>query len=274
MRLLSMTAAAFFGVFAATAQAQAPSTESKIPVEQTVPPVKESIEIGLSTEKIAITSNFVGTDLTIFGALDNADPQIQRQGHYDILVVLDGPPRDEVVRRKSRVFGIWVNTASMEFQGVPASYSLASTRPLQDITDDKTYKQLGIGVDYVPLHAMPGSGTNGQVRTFEKALRELKVRNHLYVQRIGDVQFISQTLFRATLTIPANVPIGTHHARAYLFRNGVFIRETSTSMVIVKSGFENAVYEYAHQHSLFYGLFAVVLGMFTGWFGRIVFRRD
>ena len=32
----------------------------------------ESMEIGLSTDSVSITSDFTGADLTIFGALDNA----------------------------------------------------------------------------------------------------------------------------------------------------------------------------------------------------------
>lgn len=281
MRLpvLPLATAAFLSCMDASASAQASKPAVQTGTETTaaaVPaqPVPESIEIGLSTEKIAITSNFSGTDLTIFGALDNADPQIQRQGHYDIIVVLEGPARNLVVRRKSRVLGIWINTASVEFAGVPASYSLASTRNLQDITDARTYQQLGLGVDALALRPVPEDSSSTQYAAFSQALRELKVRHHLYLQRIGDVQFISQTLFRATLTVPANVPIGTHRARAFLFRNGVFIRATSTNLEIVKSGFENAVYENAHEHGFFYGLFAVALAMFSGWFGRIIFRRD
>ena len=70
----------------------------------------ETIEIGLSTDSVAITSNFAGADLTIFGALDNADPLVARQGRYDVIVVLEGPARPVVVRRKNRILGMWINT--------------------------------------------------------------------------------------------------------------------------------------------------------------------
>jgi uncharacterized protein (TIGR02186 family) len=88
------------------------------------------------------------------------------------------------------------------------------------------------------------------------------------------VQFLSQTLFRATLNLPPNVPLGTHKARAFLFRNGEFIKETSSNLVIVKAGFEQSVFRAAHEHSFLYGLFAVALAMLTGWMGRLIFRRD
>ena len=77
-----------------------------------------------------------------------------------------------------------------------------------------------------------------------------------------------------SLAIPANVPVGTHRARAFLFRNGVFIDEMSAPLVIVKSGFEAAIYNMAKTQGLTYGLFAVALAVVTGWLGRLLFRRD
>ncbi|MRG54022.1 TIGR02186 family protein [Phyllobacterium sp. SYP-B3895] len=243
--------------------------------QQPVPASKETIEIGLSTDTISITSGFRGTDLTVFGALDNADPLIQRQGRYDVVVILEGPPRNFVVRRKDRYFGIWVNTESVSFQNIPASYSLASTRSLQDITTPKIFAQLSLGVNNIYYEPMPeGFDSSASLREFTKELPRLKQKQLLYNQRVGDVQFLSSTLFRATLSLPANVPVGKHVARAYLFRNGEFLRESSTSLNIVKAGLEFRIFRAANQHSLLYGLFAVFLAVVTGWAGRLVFRKD
>ncbi|KXF79502.1 hypothetical protein ATN84_02640 [Paramesorhizobium deserti] len=234
----------------------------------------ETIEIGLSTETIAITSNFGGTNLTIFGALDNADPLIRRQGRYDIIVVLQGPERDLVVRKKERYLGVWVNAESQTFLGVPLSYSLASTRSLQDIADPKIFRQLSIGVDNFYLAPEAADKSDANIPEFGKELREIKMRQGLYSQRIGDVEFISPTLFRATLSLPTNVPVGRHRARALLFRSGTFVREANTSLQIVKAGLEYRIYEAAQNYSLLYGLFAVFLAVLTGWFGRLLFRKD
>ncbi|WP_432288400.1 TIGR02186 family protein [Aminobacter sp. BA135] len=81
-----------------------------LPARAQEPAHPESIQIGLSTDRVAITADFAGADLTIFGALENADPLINRQGRYDVYVVLEGPARPVVVRRKSRVLGMWINT--------------------------------------------------------------------------------------------------------------------------------------------------------------------
>ncbi|RUZ47378.1 TIGR02186 family protein, partial [Mesorhizobium sp. M7A.F.Ca.US.007.01.1.1] len=98
-------------------------------------PLTEGIQIGLSTDNVSITAGFSGADLTIFGSLENPDPLVARQGRYDVIVVLEGPPKPVVVRRKDRVLGVWVNLDSETFENVPVSYSVATTRPLQDITE-------------------------------------------------------------------------------------------------------------------------------------------
>lgn len=269
-----VTACASLTALSAVAQNKPAPVVDTSGMPQLQTPAAETVEIGLSTETIAITSNFGGANLTIFGALDNADPLVQRQGRYDIIVVLQGPSRDLVVRKKARFLGVWVNSSSETFLGVPLSYSLASTRNLQDITDEKTYRQLSVGPQSFYLTPEDPSSLSGNIPIFGNELREIKTRQGLYSQRIGGVEFISRTLFRATLALPANVPVGRHRARALLFRNGVFLREANAGLEIVKAGFEQTVYEIAHKYSLLYGLFAVVLAVFTGWFGRILFKRD
>ena len=237
-------------------------------------PGTDTIQIGLSTDRIEITADFSGADLTIFGSVDNADPLINRQGRYDVIVVLEGPARPVVVRRKERVLGVWVNTHSETFVNVPQSYSVATTRMMQDITDPNNYRQLSLGADN--LHMQPEDPTSGSttIREFRAALRERKKATGLYNERIGGVQFLSANLFRATVRLAPNVPVGTHKARAFLFRHGVFIKETSAQLSIQKSGFEQMLFRLSNNHGTFYGFVAVGLAMLTGWLGRIVFRRD
>lgn len=234
----------------------------------------ENIEIGLSTDKVSITADFTGADLTIFGALDNADPLISRQGRYDVIVVLEGPARPVVVRRKDRVLGMWINTESETFVNVPVSYSIATTRQLQDITEPKSYRQLALGANNLFFEPLEPADNPATIQEFAKALRERKKATGLFSERIGGVQFLSQNLFRATVALAPNVQVGTHRARAFLFRNGAFVRETSAQLAIVKSGFEQSVFRAANDYGFLYGLFAVALAIVTGWLGRIVFKKD
>src|SRR5689334_12910833 len=186
-------------------------------------PLPEGIQIGLSTDAVSITAGFSGADLTIFGSLENPDPLVARQGRYDVVVVLEGPPRPVVVRRKDRVLGVWINLDSETFENVPVSYSVATTRPLQDIADPAKYKQLSLGAQNLYLKPADATDSPATIEEFTAALRERKAATGLYSENVGGVQFLSQNLFRATVRLAPNVPVGTHKARAFLFKSGLFI---------------------------------------------------
>lgn len=262
---------ALFALFFCLAAFSARAQEAQPPAASIAQP--ESIQIGLSTDHVRITADFSGADLTIFGSVDNADPAMARQGRYDVVVVLEGPARPIVVRRKDRVLGMWINTEAETFVNVPMSYSVATTRVYQDIADPDSYRRLSLGANNIYLE--PANRDDPlTVSEFTTALRARKTVSGLYSERMGDVQFLSQTLFRATLTLPPNVPVGTHKARAFLFKNGVFVKETSAQLSIRKSGFEQTLFRLATNHGTFFGFVAVALAVVMGWGGRVLFRKD
>ncbi|WP_182087141.1 TIGR02186 family protein [Aureimonas sp. ME7] len=244
-------------------------------IAQTNPLAPETFEIGLSTETISVGTNFGGARLVVFGALDNADQRLLRQGRYDIVVILEGPRRDIVVREKKRFFGLWINRGAERFNGVQSSYSLVSTRALRDIAPTTTLRQLDIGSENLEFEAPNAKGVKSERgREFAEAVRRLNAQRGLFTETVGDIDFVSATLFRANLTLPADLPVGRHVARAILFRDGVFVRERSEDLWVVKTGIESQISRFASTDGGLYGLLAVGVAIFTGWFGRIIFKRD
>ena len=241
---------------------------------QTDEELREGIKIGLSSDTIEIATDFTGSSLTIFGSLDNPRIETLRGGGYDIVVALDGPQRRIVVREKKRVFGIWVNADSVTFREAPRSYLIASTRAMRDIAGETVFKQLSLGIEQ--RYFAPANQTEPKMRVEEygTALRALQVEKGLYHENEGAVRFISQNLFKASIELPANIPLGTHRARAFLFKEGQFIAEDSAQLYIGKDTVEQAVFEAAQNNGFLYGLFAVMLAIGTGWLGRVLFKRD
>jgi uncharacterized protein (TIGR02186 family) len=235
---------------------------------------RETIQIGLSADTVSITSDFSGANLTIFGSIDNVDPVVAREGGYDVIVVLEGPARPVVVRLKQRVLGMWINTEAETFVNVPFSYSMASTRQLQDIAEPKVYRQLALGIGNIYMQPLDRTADPATIEKFTAALRDRKKASGLYSERPGSVQFLSQTLFRATVSLAPDVPVGTHRARAFLFKAGSFVAQTSAPLVILKGGFERRIYQVARDHGFFYGVFCVLLALLTGWAGRFLFRKE
>jgi uncharacterized protein (TIGR02186 family) len=65
----------------------------------------EDLVSGLSQDTVQITSNYTGTDIVVFGAIEH----LEDTGINDVVVVVRGPEANMTVRKKDRVAVIWLN---------------------------------------------------------------------------------------------------------------------------------------------------------------------
>jgi uncharacterized protein (TIGR02186 family) len=230
----------------------------------------EDIISGVSTDLIQIQSDFTGTDVVIFGALEGTDPATT-VNDYDVVVVLRGPEQDMTVRRKERVLGIWINREQINFADVPGYYFLATTRPIEAIAPEFLLNRFQLGADILG-HSTDRPAGDPEVDTFrEAAFRNLE-REQLFTQAPDGIEFLSPTLFRAVIPVPATVPPGEYNAEVYLFRAGTLLTLQSTPVFVDKTGLERRIYDFAYTASLTYGFFAVGISFFLGWLSFALFR--
>ena len=74
-------------------------------------------------------------------------------GDGDIVVTVLGPREDQIVRRKGRIAGIWVNRESLEFAEVPGYYAVASSAPLDEIARPDVLARHELGVEHLRIGA-------------------------------------------------------------------------------------------------------------------------
>jgi uncharacterized protein (TIGR02186 family) len=236
------------------------------------PPPSDEVVSDISTREIAIKSNFAGIEILIFGSIDFSARPAPETGTYDVIVVIRAPNQAIVARRKRRMAGIWVNGRGQTFPDVPGFYAVLSTRPLRAITSEETLKSLGVGLGNLDFGRNGKNDANEQ--SFRSAVIDLKERQMLFQEGDDGVAFIGRSLFRTSVDLPANVPIGRYTADVYLFRDGQAVSENHSTLKVNKVGFEQAVYLLAFRHSFIYGLIAVVIAVVAGLIGWVAFRRE
>jgi uncharacterized protein (TIGR02186 family) len=225
----------------------------------------ENLVSGLSQDVVQITSNYTGTDLTVFGAVE----QPPAGGIGDIVVVVRGPQTMMTVRRKDRIAGIWINDARARLV-LPSYYFIASTRPLDGIASRETLGRYELGL--ANLHADPEM-SDGDPAPYAAALVRAETRKGLYRQSFGSVEMLSATLFRVHVPVPATVPRGSYNVEVYLFRDGAVISAQSTPLYVDQTGFERRLFDFAHGWPFFYGLSTVLMAIFLGWASTLFFRK-
>jgi uncharacterized protein (TIGR02186 family) len=236
---------------------------------------RETVQADVSTRRVAVTSTFSGTEIVVFGAIDNSRQASPEAGIYDVVVVVVGTLTRLEARKKNRVLGVWLNTESMSFQSVPNYYSIVSTRPLDEVASEEVLKSQEIGFDYVPMTL--GKGEQGrsaaEVRTFREAIVRLKRKEKLYGQDEYGVAFIGRSLFRASVDVPANVVVGPFDTRVFLFRNRELIHQYRARLDLEREGLEDALHSFAFRYPLTYGIATVLLAVGAGLLASAVFRK-
>lgn len=212
----------------------------------------------LSVRQIEIDSGFTGTDILLFGA--RTDPG-------DIVIVVRGPEKSYIVRKKERMAGVWVNTKQETFDDVNGFYALASNRPLDSIQNDYLLRSLQIGDGDASLPE------NTDDEEFKAAFLKRQQGDKLYMSEISQVSFMGDTLFRTVVHFPENIVRGVYTAEIYLFSDGQLSGVQTTPIIVSKKGFDAYVYDFAYKYPAVYGILAVLIALFAGWLAGVIFRR-
>jgi uncharacterized protein (TIGR02186 family) len=236
----------------------------------------EKLIVSVSNHRVTVTPNYSGDELVLFGSVEKDASTPAGRGNYDLVVTVSGPRADMVTRRKERKFGIWINTDYRQFLQVPAYLAIFSNRPIDAIASPEVQRRQQLGMNNVVLTQRVGPDYADVVPNdpFRSAFVRLRSQHGLYREANSAVTFLTPTLFRTSIPLPAEVPIGTYNVDIKLFADGQFVTRTETAFEIVKVGFEQFVASSARQNGFAYGLATVAMALMTGWMASILFRKD
>jgi uncharacterized protein (TIGR02186 family) len=226
----------------------------------------EKLITTLSHHRVFITSNFTGTDVVLFGAIEREGISLARGTGYEIAVIVKGQEASFIVRQKARTFGLWLNAENLILPPTPTAYMTLTTKKINDILSQDFQQEYNVGA-----HTLLKNLGQDPFRLAFLRQQELK---GLYKTLESGVSFLTPALFRARIPIPAHTPTGIFSVATLLISDGVIISRAETNFEVVKRGSEAFISRQAHENAALYGLLVLSLALFCGYMAHLIFRKD
>lgn len=229
----------------------------------------EQIVLGLSQDEVAITANFDGSQILLFGAIQRDAPE--PDGKMGVIITIAGPSKPIAVRKKEKRFGIWVNNQTVEVDAAPSFYAVATNAPFSEILLDVEDLRNKISIERAirsvgaPMHIEDS-------QSFTEAVIRIRKDQKLYQLLENKILVDRNTLFRTAIDMPANLTEGDYFTKIFLTRDGEIVSQFDTTIDVKKVGLERFLFNLSRQNPLIYGLMSLAIAIFAGWVASSFFR--
>ncbi len=235
----------------------------------------ETLVTSLSSHRVLIDSNYLGTSLTVFGAIQMDRRTVARATDYDVVVTVRGPKQFITVRQKAPLGPLWINQDQQKFPTAPSYLSVLSSRPVEEITSEQLRERQKIGLSAILNGSDFTIRRDGAAdKPFREALYRLKVDEGLYLEDGRGATFLTPTIFQVKIPLPATAPPGDYDVQVKLLTGTVILTDSMEHFELVKTGFGQQLGEASRDWQLSYGLATAFIAIFFGWIASVIFRRD
>ncbi len=231
---------------------------------------QESIVVGLSQSSVSITTDFVGSEILVYGAVKR-DAPTPEEDPLEVIVTVQGPATPIIVRKKERRFGIWINRDKVRIASAPTFYAIATTGPLADALSETEDLRHRVTIPSV-IRAIGISSEAEDAPQFVEALMRVRQSEVRYRVNEGAVDLDEQTLFRADIELPSDLTEGDYRVRIFLTRDGRVVDTLERTIFVRKAGLERFLYTMSREQSALYGLLSLALAVLAGWGASTAFR--
>jgi uncharacterized protein (TIGR02186 family) len=224
---------------------------------------KNVVDIGLS---------YRGDQIHFFGA--NPVPG------SDLIIKLTAE-KEEVIKFsvKGKVGPFWMTVKQYEVSGSPFMYKIHSSKPITQIIADATAQELELGYPAVrhkmKMHLVRGEEAPEDSDLIFKGLIKIKEESNLYniVEDPKRLEITEGKLFKHYFRFPPAATEGIYLVESFCFDKGEFVGYGKDKIEIKKVGLAHWLTETSQNHSVLYGIMAVVIAVGIGLLVGMVFGK-
>lgn len=216
----------------------------------------QAIELKLATDTIGITTFYNGTTLEVSGVVP-ADT--------DVVLEVSGAKKDVHLKEKGKILGVlWMNKTDVALENAPANYMVYTPdKPTKTLLNTET----GIGYQALVKDIVINPASEDKAFVFGEYVK-LMEKSGVYAIYPGAVKYGpvkgDSRPFTATLVVPPKMSAGTYQVRVFALRDGLVVDTVVKDLVVRLQGFPAMIYSLAYDHSLLFGIMAVVIAIGAG----------
>ncbi|CAN1502498.1 Conserved hypothetical protein CHP02186-related, transmembrane [Rhabdaerophilaceae bacterium] len=235
----------------------------------------QELVVTLSTREVAVTSNFSGADVAVFGLIERDLRTVTRASPFDVVITVQGPAGDVLMHNKTRFGPIWLTASRRRFSNIPLYFSTLSARPVADIGDSTQAARLKLSLlHYLPEIPALNAEQELEEASYRDALLRIRAKEGAWTVDPSAVTMVRPNLFTAKISLPGKAPTGLYLVNIAVLSEGILLRQTQSGFVVRKVGFDAAIADAAKATPWLYALLTILMAILLGWTANLIFRKE
>jgi len=228
------------------------------------------LAIQVTPSEMAVGTTFNGKDLLVSGKVGAAE---------DIVVQLTGSASEAEFKRTGKVGGVfWMTVGHLSISNAPSAYFVYLPQSVSRWRQNKEERWSKLHFDYdslLPQIKIDPEPTDRQ-KVFEDFM-ELKTHDELYQVVENGVSYEKgkdgEKRFHARIHVPSKMPVAQYQVKVFRLENGEVQGVEQADFRLKETGFPLLISSLAFNHSLVYGVLAVIIAIFSGLFMGVIFQQ-
>ena len=226
---------------------------------------EKKLVLDLANNVIKVGTGFSGAEILIFGASRDPDAEV--------LVKVEGPKVNLSVHEQGQYMGVWTTTSKQDFKGVPEFYAHARTPLSWQHLSPKISRDLEVRAEFLKYTSMDGKNTSADLK-YRRALTESMRERALFADQKLRIRRLQKTLFSIRIPVPSIAPKGQYNVDVTLIKNGQVLESQRVVYTVEHAGLSRAISNSAHEYPAWYGIFAVIFAIISGYLATVITRRS
>jgi hypothetical protein len=213
------------------------------------------VSMTIRPNQVAIGTGFNGTKVTVTGEVP--------QGTTAVIRLL-GEPRNKTFKKKGKALGLlWMNLGAVEIKGVPDVFLLGT-----DGTSSINWEHSDLA-----FGSVKGDTEDWIYDEFIKLMEQ----DGFYEVENGVIQYTGEEegmrSFRAELSIPSAMHQGVYRVEVLAVKDGKIADMAAEELHTKLTGLPAFLSKLAFDHSLLYGVAAVIIAILAGLLMSLIFKE-